>query len=251
MQKARTVLIMAICCFALCCTAVSWAAISVVDDNGHTWKVSSVVCPSVGTGTDIYLFNATSGDGRFITRDEALDADPHIFLRPNGFIGLVWSRECANSSRMQIVCTTYQQETGICSHSIVMLTDPAEYTDHGEPRMEVSPAGLAHLVYIATTCIDGQVLTQSLNYSTIENGIVSMPTAVSERLEFPDTPELYMGASDGGYPLMLVYMATIQSTLFQPKSQQQTRRSFIALQKDGGDPEPWIHMSKHLLPINN
>ena len=251
MQKARTVLIIAICCFALCCTKASWAANSVVDNNGHTWKVSSVVCPSVGSGTDIYLFNVDTGNGGFITRDETIDSDPHIFLLPSGFLGLVWSRECGFSTRMQIVSTTYQQDLGIYPHSFVPLTDPVEFTNHGEPRMEVSQSGLTHLVYVSTTRVEGQIVSQSLNYSYVENGIVSAPTVVSDRSEFPESPELYMGASDGGYPLMLIYMATVQSTELQQKSQQQASRSFIALQKDGSDPDPWFQIQKHLLPINH
>ncbi len=249
MQQTRTLYLVVLCVFALCCAEVVFAANSVIDTNGRIWCVRAEASLAPVMGQEIYLYEQDGLFGEFITLDKTLDASPHVYLTNAGKIGIVWSREDGATGRMEICSTVYDQESGLWVHPFTIITNPQGGVDHTEPRMEVSPSGIAHLVYILTV-EDGGRLVSSLIYRIKEDGAWSEPSTVSCLDENVAAPELYLGASEQGFPLVLVYLSSPQvSGILHSglKSQDQIIKS---LEKDGADPTPWGKMTKHRLPIN-
>lgn len=250
MQQTRTLSIVVLCVFALCCADVVLAADSVMDSNGRVWCVRSAVSPAPVEGQEIYLYDAEETFGQFITMDRTVDETPHVFLTPTGKIGIVWSRKDGAAGRMEICSTVYDQVSGLCAYPFTILTSPPGNVDHTEPRMEMSPSGTAHLVYIATSVADGQTVSK-LVYRIKQNGAWSEPHFVSDIDESVACPELYLGASDQGYPLVLVYLSSPKPVGSVLSKQQSNRGQTIkALAKDDSGPDPWLGLIKHLLPIN-
>ncbi len=249
MQSIRTLAIVVLCVFALCCADVVLAANSVVDSNGRVWCVRSVLSPLPMVGQEIYLDEEEAPYGEFITMDKIFDTTPHVFLTPAGKIGIVWSRENVDTGIMEICSTIYDQASGLWIHPFTILTNPEGNVDHTDPRMEMSLAGIAHLVYVATS-VEGGRTVSSLIYRINENGSWSEPQTVSGIDESVEKPELYLGASDQGYPLMLVYLSRLQSDGSVHLNQSSQSLALKSLKKNGGDPDPFTKFDKHLLPIN-
>jgi hypothetical protein len=249
MQSKRTLTLVVLCVIALCCAEVVLAANSVIDTNGRIWCVRSEMSPAPVMGQEIYLYDEEGTFGEFITMDKALDASPHVYLTNAGKIGIVWSRENTATGRLEICSTVYDQESGLWVHPFTILTSPQGSVDHTDPRLEVSPSGIVHLVYVTKTVAGGRT-DSSLRYRIKLDGGWSEPSTVSMSDEIVGSPELYLGASPQGYPLVLVYTSSPYSdgiVLMNRDSQSQTIKT---LQKNGSDPDPWMVLLKHRLPIN-
>jgi hypothetical protein len=238
-----------LCVLAFCGAEVVFAADSVMDSQGRIWCVRLAENPAPGLGKDICLYQEGGPVNEFITFDDGRDETPHVYLTPAGAIGIVWSRENSISGRMEICTTIYCQETGIWAYPYTILTSAQGSVDHREPRLEMSRSGAAHLVYVAVRHIDGREIS-SLIYQSKVDGAWSCQETVSENDEAVSNPELYLGASSQGYPLMLVYLIRPMKS-DSGLSISSTQGSYIqSLERNGSDPDPWISMKKHLLPIN-
>jgi hypothetical protein len=249
MQSKRTLTLVVLCVIALCCAEVVLAANSVIDTNGRIWCVRSEMSPAPVMGQEIYLYDEEGTFGEFITMDKALDASPHVYLTNAGKIGIVWSREDGATGRMEICSTVYDQESGLWVHPFTVLTSPQGNVNHTEPRMEVSSSGTTHLVYVATTIAGGQ-MTSSLIYRINEDGAWSEPSTVSLSDEKVAAPEIYLGASPQGYPLLLVYLSIPQPDGSLCLKQSNQGPMIKSLERSSGDPDPWSVLKKHRLPIN-
>ncbi len=249
MQTTRTLIISVLCMVALCCVEVSFAANSVTDLSGRVWCVRTEVSSAPVMGQEIYLFDEEGILGEFITMDKALDTTPHVFLTTSGKIGIVWSRENEASGRMEICSTIYDQASGLWVQPFSILSSPSSGIDHTEPRMETSQNGTTHLIYVSKS-VEGDIMVSSLIYRIMEGENWSEPATVSLPNEDVAGPEFYLGASDKGFPLVLVYLSVprvIGVTIAKQSAQAQRIKS---LQKDDVDPTPWTVLSKHRLPIN-
>ena len=249
MQLTRTLTLVVLCVGALCCVEAGWAANSVTDSSGRVWCVRSEASPTEAIGEEIYLFDEGETFGEFITADKAHDTTPHVFLTPTGTIGIVWSRENCTTCRMEICTTTFDQASGLWAHPFTILTSPQGDVDHTEPRMEISRAGTAHLIYVATSEVDG-ISVYSLIYRINEDGIWFEPSNVSSSDETVEFPELFLGASEQGYPLVLVYLSSPQLDSSRHLVQGSRSQTLIALKRNAGDPDPWAPLSRHRIPIN-
>lgn len=250
MQHTRTLTLVVLCVFTLSYAGGVLAANSVTDLSGRVWCVRAEVSPAPVQGQEIFLFEEEGTFGEFITMDKTLDASPHVFLTANGEIGIVWSRQNVATGRMEICSTVYYQESGLWAQPFTILTSPQGNVDHTEPRLEMGPSGTFHLVYVATTLEGGRTVS-SLIYCMKEGGGWSEPDTISVSGEVVAAPELYLGASEHGYPLVVIYLSYPQPVGYPQYKQGNREQTIKALLKDDpADPDPWMLLSKHRLPIN-
>jgi len=243
-------MIVLLCVFALCCAEVVFAADSVMDSQGRTWRVRLAQNPVPGSGKDVCLYQDGGTVSEYITFDERRDETPHLYLTPAGAIGVVWSRENSVTGRMEICTTVYDQETGVWAYPYTILTSAQGNVDHLEPRLEVGRSGVAHQVYVVVKHIEGRDVS-SLIYQSKQGGVWSNQETVAGSEEAVSHPELYLGNSDQGYPLVLVYLSQPQQNVFGLSKSTSQDTSIKSLMRCGGDPDPWLSMHKHLLPINH
>lgn len=249
MQATRTLILVLFCVLALCCAEVVFAADSLIDSQGRIWNVRLMENPAPGTGKDICLYQEGGAVSEFITYDERRDDTPHLYLTPTGAIGIVWSRENSLTGRMEICATVYNQETGVWAYPYTLLTSAQGNVDHREPRLEMGRSGAAHLVYVEVKHVEERDIS-TLIYQSKVDGLWSAPEVVSDTDEAVSNPELYLGASSQGYPLMLVYVSRPQQGAFGLSRSASQDACIKALERCGGDPDPFLSIQKHLLPIN-